>query len=153
MEYNGIKYIKINNINRNLVLLADQWPPTNLYNILNTKTNKVFFENGVQSLIKAGNNIFCYSQINGYGFNYINYKGKILVPGEYFQFPSKFYRGFAIVYKDNLGYNIINTQGEYIFNMWFNRILREYNSDIYLATINENKCILDVFSRKIYIKI
>ena len=152
MEYNGIEYIKVNNINRNLVLLADKWPPANLYNILNTKTNQVFFENGIQSLIKAGNNIFCYSLINT-GFNFINYKGKILVPGEYFKFPSKFYRGFAIVYKDNLGYNIINTQGEYIFNIWFNHILRKHNSDIYSATINGNKCILDVFSRKIYIKI
>lgn len=152
MEYNGVEYIKVNNINHNLVLLADKWPPANLYNILNTKTNQVFFENGVQSIIKSGNNIFCYSLINT-GFNFINYKGKILFPGEYFKFPSKFYRGFAIVYKENLGYNIINTQGEYIFNMWFKYIRKVYNSDIYLATINENECILEVYSRKIYIRI
>ena len=153
MEYNGIEYIKVNNINHNLVLLADKWPPANLYNILNTKTNQVFFENGVRFLRKDSKDIFVYSPINSTEYNYINYKGKILVPGEYFTSLSGFYKGFAIVHKDHLGCNIINTQGEYVFNMWFNYIWKENNSDIYLATINRNECILDVYSRKIYIKI
>ena len=37
--------------------------------------------------------------------------------------------------------------------MWFTYIWREGNSDIYFAIINGNKYVLDVYSRKIYIRI
>lgn len=114
-------------------------------NILDIKTNKMLFENDVLNILSPKYGWIKY--FDNDKVNFINTKGKILYPNG-FKTCSSFYKGFAIVYKENLGYNIINTQGEYIFNMWFKYIRKVYNSDIYLATINENECILDVYCKK-----
>lgn len=57
------------------------------------------------------------------GWNYIDRKGALLSPSEWFSIVSDFIEGFGIVCsrKHNDGCNFINTKGEIISPRWFHR--------------------------------
>src|SRR5574343_463483 len=63
---------------------------------------------------------FARCRINNKGWNWLNEKGEIILPNQWFDEVNYFYKGFATCKINNKGYNWINEKGEIISpNQWF----------------------------------
>lgn len=147
ISYNNLIYRKL----KYLPLYGLQYlycPENNKRNILDIKTNKMFFEDGVLNISSPKYNWIRYFYNDK--VNFINTKGKILYP-DGFKTCSSFYKGFAYISLDNYAYNMINTKGEFIFNMWFGSITPfSYKGNIYYAELNNTKYFLNPDKKEIY---
>lgn len=147
ISYNNLIYHKL----KYLPLYGLQYlycPENNKRNILDIKTNKMFFKDGVWSISFPKYNWIRYFYNNK--VNFINTKGKILYP-DGFKTCSYFYKGFAFISLENYTYNIIDTKGKFIFNTWFDDIkLFSYESNIYYAELNNTKYLLNPSKKEVY---
>lgn len=117
-------------------------------NILDTKTNKMLFENDVLNILSPKYGWIKY--FDNDKVNFINTKGKLLYP-DGFKTCSSFYKGFAFISLENYTYNIIDTKGKFIFDTWFDSIIPfSYKSNIYYAELNNTKYLLNPSKKEIY---
>lgn len=117
-------------------------------NILDIKTNKMLLKDDVLNILSPKYGWIKYFENNK--VNFINIKGKILYPNG-FKTCSSFYKGFAYIALDNYAYNMINTKGKFVFDIWFDNI-RPFSSEgnIYYAELNNTKYLLNPDKKEIY---